>query len=301
MILVKPIIIDDGVLLSSSIPEPDASVGEIEWVAGTYNLGQRVIKSSTHREYQVVASPSTDDDPELGVNANPATWVDVGPTNRFKMFDTANNTQSESSDIVVELQPNQFFNGVGAFSVSADTVTITVTDGGNVIYSKPLDMRDRPLVNGWYNYFFSSISFITRFILLDLPPTTTGILKLEFGGSAKVGTVSFGRQSILGVAQYGTSAELLDFSNPIEDQYGNITYSDGFTAKLVNFDIKTERTQMGVVFSELQSIGKNPAIWVGDNSDINDATAVFGINRDYQQTFDSPSICTVNLTVRGLV
>ena len=301
MILVKPIIIDDGVLLSSSIPEPDASVGEIEWVAGTYNLGQRVIKSSTHREYQVVASPSTDDDPELGVNANPATWVDVGPTNRFKMFDTANNTQSESSDIVVELQPNQFFNGVGAFSISADTVTITVTDGGNVIYSKSLDMRDRPLVNGWYNYFFSSISFITRFILLDLPPTTTGILKLEFGGSAKVGTVSFGRQSILGVAQYGTSAELLDFSNPIEDQYGNITYSDGFTAKLVNFDIKTERTQMGVVFSELQSIGKNPAIWVGDNSDINDATAVFGINRDYQQTFDSPSICTVNLTVRGLV
>ena len=301
MILVKPIAIDDGVLLSSSIPEPDASVGEVEWVAGIYNLGERVIKSSTHREYQVVASPDTADDPEEGVNANPATWVDVGPTNRFKMFDTANNTQSESTDIVAELQPNQFFNGVGAFSISADTVTVTVTDGGNVIYSKSLDMRDRPLVNGWYSYFFSSISFITRFILLDLPPTNTGILKLEFGGAAKVGTVSFGRQSILGVAQYGTSAELLDFSNPIEDQYGNITYSDGFTAKLVNFDIKTERTQMGVVFSELQSIGKNPAIWVGDNSDINDATAVFGINRDYQQTFDSPSICTVNLTVRGLV
>lgn len=301
MILVKPIIIDDGVLLSSSIPEPDASVGEFEWVAGTYNLGQRVIKSSTHREYQVVASPSTDDDPELGVNANPATWVDVGPTNRFKMFDTANNTQSESSDIVVELQPNQFFNGVGAFSISADTVTVTVTDGGNVIYSKSLDMRDRPLVNGWYNYFFSSISFITRFILLDLPPTTTGILKLEFGGTAKVGTVSFGRQSILGVAQYGTSAELLDFSNPTEDQYGNITYSDGFTAKLVNFDIMTKKTQMSINYSDVESVGQKPAMWIGDPNDINDATAVFGIKRTYQQTFDSPSMCTVNLTVRGLV
>ena len=300
MILVKPIQVNDGVLLSSSIPEPDAPVGEVEWTAGTYSLGQRFIKSSTHRQYEVVAS-STSDDPEDGVNANPATWVDVGPTNRYKMFDTANNTQSEATDITVELQPNQFYNAIGAFSISADTVTVTVTDGGNVIYNKSLDMRSRPLVNGWYNYFFSSISFITRFILLDLPPTTSGILKLEFGGAAKVGTVTFGRQSVLGVAQYGTGAELLDFSNPTEDQYGNITYSNGFTAKLVNFDIKTPKNQMSLNYSEVESLGQKPAMWIGDPDDINDATAVFGIKRDYIQTFDSPSICTVNLTVRGLV
>ena len=303
MILVKPIDINDSNLTSSTIPEPDTARGEVEWVSGTtYNLGDRVIKSSTHREYQSVKAANTDD-PEVGVNSDPATWVDVGATNRYKMFDEANNTQSVGDNIVIEITPNQLYNGLGAFNVNCETITVSMIDGGNTVYTKSIEMRDRPLVDGWYNYFFSGIDFITRFILLDLPPIKTATLRVEFSGTdVAVGTVSFGRQFSFGTAQYDTGVEVLDFSNPIEDQFGNISYTDGFTADLVNFKVHTMKPRLGQNSREIKALGKKkPAIWVGDPSDINDATAVYGYNRDYRQTYSSPTVCTVNITVRGIV
>ena len=100
MIFIEPLKIDNS-NVTSTIPEPDAAQGEVEWSAGSYDLGDRVIKSSTNSVYEVVADPSTTDDPEVGVNATPATWVYVSPTNKYKMFDTANNSQTIGDDIVV--------------------------------------------------------------------------------------------------------------------------------------------------------------------------------------------------------
>ena len=303
MILIKPIEITDANFTSSTIPEPDASQGEVEWSAGTYNLGVKRIKSSTHRVYEVVADPSTTDDPEEGVNKNPATWIDVGATNKWKMFDEANNTQSVGDNIVVELNPNQLYNGVGAFNVSCDSITVSVIEGATTVYTKSIEMRDRPFVDGWYNWFFSGIEFITRFILIDLPPANTATLRVEFGGvDAKVGVLSFGRQFSFGDAQYGTSSEIIDFSNPTEDQFGNISFSQGFTADLVNYKVHTMKSRLGQNAREIKTLGKQrPAIWIGDPSQIDDSTAVYGYNRDYKQTYDSPTVCTVNITVRGIV
>ena len=303
MILVKPIEITDSNFTSSTIPEPDTSVGEIEWGdKATYDNGEKRIKSSTHRVYQSVAD-NNNDDPEVGVNANPATWVDIGATNKWKMFDDANNSQSVGDNISIQLTPNQLYNGLGAFNVSCESITVTMIDGGNTVYTKEIDMRTRPLVDGWYNWFFSGIEFITRFILVDLPPVKTATLRIDFNGTgAKVGTVSFGRQFSFGDAQHGTSTEVIDYSNPTEDQFGNISFSNGFTADLVNYKVHTLKNRLGQCAREIKTLGKQkPAIWIGDPTQIDDSTAVYGYNRDYRQTYDSPTICTVSITVRGIV
>ena len=70
MILIKPISIENGALTGSTVPEPDA--GETVWTAGTYNKGDRRISTVTHRVYEVVADPTTHEDPVNGVNSNPA-------------------------------------------------------------------------------------------------------------------------------------------------------------------------------------------------------------------------------------
>lgn len=302
MILIKPLSVTDD-KMTSTIPEPDASVGEVEWVAGTYQKGDRAIKSSTHSVYEVVADPSTTDDPEVGVNATPATWVYVGPTNKYKMFDIANNSVSEGDDIIIEYTPIQLANSMAGFNISCDSITIKIYNADEtVIYEREIAMTERPLVNGWYNYFYSSFEITNKFVLTDLPPTTNNRIEVTFSGdNVDVGTLVFGGQLYIGEAQWGTSAELLDFSNPTEDAYGNISYTDGFTATLVNYDILIDTASINPVFTEFKKLSKTPAVFVGNPASMGDSTLVYGFVRDFQSTYTWPSKSSIALTVRGII
>ena len=302
MILIKPLTVTSSIL-TSSIAEPDSAVGEVEWVAGTYNLGDRVIKSSTHRVYEVVADPSTTDDPAIGVTKTPATWVDVGPTNKFKMFDEANNTASAGDNITVDIVPVSLVNSLAFFNVNCSVINISVFDNiGTLIYSKSEEMRNRPLVNGWYNYFYSGFTSKNKLVVLDIPPTTIGKITVEFVGvGASVGTFICGKQAEIGDTQFGTGAQLLDFSEPVEDDYGNISYKPGFTAKLVDYAIMADTAQLDSIFTEFETLKKRNSVFVGNPASIGDSTLTYGFVRDYRQVYTWPTKSKIALTVRGLI
>lgn len=300
MILIKPITVTDA-KLTSSVPNPDASQGEVAWSAGTYTLGSRAVDGDF--VYEVVADPSTTDQPSVGVKKDPATWVFIGPVNKFKMFDQANNTQTIGDDINTSINPVELANSIAGFNIDCNAINITVFDlTETAIYTRDINMRERPLVNGWYNYFYSGFEITNKFVLLDLPPTTAGRIQAEFfGDDAMVGTLIVGKQVIVGDAQYGSGAQLLDFSNPIEDDYGNLTYSDGFTAKLVDFEIVADTKSIDPIFTEFQRLGKMPAVFVGNPSSIGDSTLVYGYVRDFNPVYTWPTKSKISLTVRGLI
>jgi hypothetical protein len=304
MIFFRPISVNNS-NLTSTIPEPDAStpIPEVEWVAGTYELGDRVIKSSTNSVYEVVANPDTTDDPEEGVLKDPQTWVYVSPTNRFKMFDGANNTQTVGDNIVVSIVPNNLANSVACFNVSCESITVKAFDAlDNEIYSKSINMRSRPSVTGWYNYFYGEFIITSRFTLLDIPPVTSGRIELTFTGTgATVGTCVLGKQVYMGEAQHGSGAELLDFSDIEEDTFGNVTFDGGFSARLINYDIIIDRSAIDFVFSEIRGLGKSPTVFIGDESLNSSTLSVFGFVRDFNTTYDWPTKSSASLTVRGLV
>ena len=219
------------------------------------------------------------------------------------MFDEANNTASVGTDLTVEVTPGTLANGLACFNVNCESITVNAYDqGGGLVYTEDVEMRTRPLVNGWYNYFYSSIDTINKFVLLDIPPTTTGKIEIIFTGTdSSVGTCIVGKQVMAGDAQYGTGAELLDFSNPEEDSFGNITYTDGFKAKLVNFDILANTVDLDPIFVEFETLGKTPAVFVGNPDSIGDLTLAYGYVRDLNIVYSSPSKSQVSLTVRGLI
>jgi hypothetical protein len=52
MIVIPPITITEA-MVSSTIPEPDASVGEVLWNAATnYTAGNTVVRTTTHKVYE---------------------------------------------------------------------------------------------------------------------------------------------------------------------------------------------------------------------------------------------------------
>lgn len=303
MRVVRPIVVTDAKFTSSSIPEPDASVGEVEWIAGSFNTGDQRIKSSTHRVYEVTAIPSTTDDPEVGVLADPPTWVNVAPTNKWALFDNLNSTKSRiSTQLITEVTPAGIVNSVAGFSIEGvGAINVTMTDpSAGVVYDNDLDLVDNSQVADWYYYYFSPIERASEFALLDLPTYPSATVKVTFdGGDIGVGSLIFGSVIVLGVANYGTSVQLLDFSKKELDDFGNIVITPGRTSKLVSFDVTIAKEKVNYVFNQLSLLTTIPSVWVGDDG-TNDPTLVFGYYRDYQNNISTPTITDATITVEGL-
>ena len=303
MIVVKPIPVNDSNLITSSIAEPNIARGEVEWVAGTYNKGDQLIKSSTHRIYEVVADPSTDDDPEVGVTATPPSWIDVGATNRWKMFDNVVGYQSVGENLTVQITNQPVLNCVAGFNITgATSIQVQVINLGMLVYERDINMLDETNISGWWDFFFEPIAAQTRFILTDLPfyPNATIIVRTD-GTEVSFGELIMGRGIDVGVTQYGTGWQGLDFSVKERDSFGNYTVNAGRTADLLDYDIKFEKEKFGYVKSTLKSITGIPTVWIGNPNDINDGTAVFGYYRDAQINFTSPSLIDMTVQVEGLV
>jgi len=300
MRVIKPITVTDSKLTSSTIPEPDA--GETVWAPYTSAVGDRRINTTTHRIYE--ATVASTDDPIDGISETPPTWVNVAPTNKWAMFDAVNSTQSsETTQLIVEVNDDKIVNSIAGFSIEgATSINVTVTDPiSGVVYDRDIDMVDNFAVADWYYYYFSPIVNINEFALLDLPAYPAATIKITINGNnIKLGSLIFGNQLVLGVANYGTSVQLLDFSKKEADEFGNIVVTKGRSSKLVDFDVSIEKNRVNYVFGVISSITTMPSVWVGDDG-TSSPTLVFGYYRDYQNNISTPTITDATITVEGLV
>jgi hypothetical protein len=301
MKVIKPIKVTDAILASSTIPEPDT--GETVWTAGTYTLGTRRILTSTHKIYEVVADPSTSDNPLDGIAKKPATWIEVQPTNRWAMFDNVNSTVSTGDNLTVSLTTGKVAAGLAAFGVSAESVNITcVSASAGEVYNRDIVMLNNDAVADWYTYFFEPIISIDQFILTDIPAysdlTTTITLS---GTNNKIGTLVVGNVIDLGVALYGTNWQGLDFSKKERDQFGNVVLAAGRTADRLDYNIHTDTGRFGYVKQQLRLLTGVPSVWIGNPDDVNDGTAVFGYYVDNQINIGNPAKLDVSITVESFI
>ena len=113
MKLIRPTALTDAMLSSSTAPENDYAA----WGSGTaYAVGARVILTSTHRRYEALAAST-------GVNpaSDPTKWLDIGPTNRWAMFDQRVGTATtRAGSLQVVLAPGAT-DGVALIDTNAES------------------------------------------------------------------------------------------------------------------------------------------------------------------------------------
>jgi hypothetical protein len=91
----------------------------------TYFEGDRVIDATAHLVYEAAAGSTG-----VGLD-DPATWLLVGPTNKWAMFDASSTTTSEARrQIVTMIAPQDRVDSVSLFNLSAGTVRIQSTTSG---------------------------------------------------------------------------------------------------------------------------------------------------------------------------
>ena len=116
MKVLAPLAVTAGMLTSSTLAETEYPA----WSSGsTYALADRRIYG--HRVYESLQASNLNHQPDT----SPTWWADVGPTNRWAMFDGAVNTASaDTVDIVVTLTPGAVVDSVACISAIGQSVRV---------------------------------------------------------------------------------------------------------------------------------------------------------------------------------
>lgn len=267
-----------------------------------YQEGDEVILTSTHRRY--IAAMETSISPDLGVDLVPPQWIDNGPTNRFKMFNDPVGAATESNqDIVVNIQATGIITAISAFNIlNADYVNVIIHDSfGTKVYDEDVPLIDNSEVVDWWHYYFEPVERKRFFAINGLPSYANATIQLTFYGSTpSVGRVVLGQEKDIGVANYGTSLGLLDYSRKETDDFGNYNVIRRGTSKLTEYDVSVQKSRINYVFNQLSDLSTIPCVWSGQDT-IDDPTTVYGYYKDATINIDSPSICSVTISVEGLV
>jgi hypothetical protein len=286
----------------ANLTASNVTITETLWTAGTYTTGTQRYEGITL--YEVIASPSTTDQPSVGAALTVPTWKVIGAINRYKMFDNVISTQtSRTGTIVVTVLPAQVTNAVAFFGLVGNTINVTMTDPiEGSVYNQTKSLQDNTFITDWYAYFFEGFYQKEDAVFADLPSYTNASITvtIDAGAStAKCGEMVMGRQQTLGVSNFGTSVSIQDYSIKTTDDFGNVVIQQRGFAKRADYDVTVETPLVSAVQKLLADIRTTPTVFIGE--DDKPETVVYGFYKQFNIVISTPSISDCSIEVEGLV
>jgi hypothetical protein len=283
---VKPLEINDTVLLSSNVTEADAAV----WDSGTaYVIGNDVMKN--HVIYRAAVDNTSKDPAD---DANRLLWPIRGMTNRYKMFDLTRGVEIQTentSSIIVELQPAQLYTSLSLFGLDARFVKIEIIDGSNGdVYNQPqFGLQDITGINTFYKWFKLRRQRKKTFVKLMLPYVAGATLRVTIsneGQQVKCGKLIIGYPKDLGCTAWGTSLRFLDLNAArVRDEFNNLVKATN-KRKVVErtFLVHVPSNKLSYVEDQLKSLDSLPGVFIGSPN--HEVTNIFGVVADFSAEYN---------------
>ena len=301
MDIIKPITVTDSVLTSTNIAENDYA----EWAVGTtYNTGDKVISTTTHRIYESVIDSNLGNDPTTDDGTN---WLNIGATNRWKAFDQyISDPVSNTTSIQYTLTPpnGSIPSAVALLNLKGISANVTVTDSvDGEVYNTDIDLLDNRNIVDWYTYFFEEQVQREEALFLDIPPYIGAVVSVtvqeEVGQTAELGQLIFGFLSDVGLTVYGTSIGIEDYSIKDRDAFGNAIIVQRNFSQTVDFDVQFETQNARKIQKTLAALRATPVVYLG-STDVSYGTLVYGFYRRFDITLETPSYAFASIEVEGL-
>jgi hypothetical protein len=272
--VIPPVQVTDAMLVSSSIGENEHP----QWSAtATYAAGARVIKVATHRIYESVTGGNVGNDP-AGTSGK---WLDVGPTNRWAMFDQALGTvTSRSGPVNVTIAPGQTINAVAVLDIVGAQVRVQAPGFDQTKTTAAPEGGKRTA------------------LLFSLPPTAGNVIVTTTGvGTVSVGTLILGQALGLGITEQSPTAGITDYSRKDVDDFGEQTIIERAWAKRMAVRSLIRSDAVELVQNRIASVRGQPSLWIG--SDALDTLTVYGFFKDFSAVLGE-NVSTVSLSIEGL-
>ena len=300
--IIRPLAITDTILDVTNVPEDDYA----EWDVGTtYDVGDRVILTSTHRIYESLQTSNTGNSPTaLGTTF----WIDAGPTNRWSVFDTSISTQTmQANNITYTLIAGEAINSIGILNITAGTeINITMvspaTGSPGIVYQRTFDLSALAITSDWWAWFYGQKSAPTQSIALDLPSYSDCEITIEIlgGSDLAVGVIIIGSQQNFGLGlKYGARVGIQDYSRKETNVFGETVLVQRAFAKRANFNLFINKTEVDSFQNALSTIRAVPVLWIG-SADY-ESTTLFGFYKNFDILISYPEHSDCELEIEGLI
>lgn len=299
MDVIRPVPTTDTTLKSHSVAENDHPV----WSNVTaYSEGDKVIRIETHRIYEALDA-TTGDIPE----DTPLLWLELGPTNRWAMFDNTLSTSTIStSDITFVIQPG-FVTSIGMIGIVGEEVTVTMRDApnGTIVYQETRQVVANQPITNWWEWIVSDFIITDEMIFLDLPLYLNGeititIKKDDFLNRASIAEFIVGKIYDLGSTEIGVRIGIEDFSRKETDDFGNAILIKRRFAKTVSVTAEIANEDLSGVTQVLFELRATPVLWIPSNQSEYGALVVYGFYRDFFVTVAYHTHSLVQIEIEGL-
>lgn len=297
---VQPIAVTDATLSATDVPEADHAA-----IANStgYVLGNRVISTATHMIYQCILA-YTSGSPATAPNLDPTHWVEVSATNRWKVFDTVNSSQTaRANSMSYTLELGESISTVGVLNLTnATTVRVRLNDPTfGVVYDGTADVSAVVASSAWWEWFFGLRSAPVDCVFTDIPayPEAQLIIDIEGGALLAVGVILAGQSVPLGDGlEYGTGVGIQDYSRVEENQFGDTVLVQRAFAKRATFSVNVPKVDFDAVIAFLTSVRATPCLYIGNEN--YQSTFIFGFYQDMGGTIAYPTYSELSLQLRGL-
>lgn len=263
MIVVTPLYIDTANLVSSNVTNVEAT-----WAAGTYTLGTRKVYGEL--VYEVVADPSTADQPDTGAALTVPTWIVVGSPNKWRMFRDGTDSYSEKAvEIAAVISILGAVDTVALLGLYGYNATVEVYTADAVLaYSETILLPDIG-VDDWWEFFSLPYNRVSIAYFGNLPIYPGGEIRVTItatttGENARCGRVIAGLAEDLGVTLQDYRASIEDFSIRERDGFGNLTLTPRRTIQISDYNIMIESLNSHQVLSRFSDLRATPVLFVGD-------------------------------------
>jgi hypothetical protein len=291
--IIRPAAVTDAALVATSVPEVTPA-----WAVGTtYGKDARVQDPVAHREYE-----SQQPNNVGHALSDVAWWVEVGATNRWRMFDQTSSSQTVvGEELLVDVKIADRVNAIALLNCEAAAARITATVNGTIVYDKSFPMTSSVGISTWYDYFFEPIERRPDLIVTDLPLYSNMLIRVRLtraGGMVRVGSLIVGQMKDLGITLSGLSAGIADYSRKGADDFGNVVLVERPFAKKLDCRIVLDTADVDKVHTILSALRATPLVWIADDRWV--TTALFGFYRNFSSTFEYEQKATCLLELEGL-
>lgn len=265
--------------------------------ATSYSIGATVTDTTNHLLYESLAGAN------LGNALTDATkWLELGPSNRWAMFDQKTGTQTQWYGTVSDefTLASGRVDTVGLLNIDAGSVNITIMDGATEIYNQDHSLVSTDGITDWHAYFFEDVARKTDLVVTDLPnvlaPTIT--ITATSGSTVSIGQCILGTARELGGTEYGASVGITDYSRTTQDDFGNWYFVQRGYSKRGRFTVWADANTTDYLFNLLASYRSTPVLVTG--SDDYTSTYLFGIFKDWSIALQYPSHSILDLEFQGI-
>lgn len=289
---------------TSTVPEPSA--GEVVWVSNqAYTKGAVVIRTQTHRRYEAISDVTSTVAPE----ADPIRWLDIGPTNKFAMFDNLRSMATTAAgSMTITITPNRRIDSLALMGLQAQNVKVWMTVGGSTVWGPFNRNMSGRNTTTWSQYFFGEFKYLPTLLFQDLPPYSAGTIHIEIttDPALKVACseVIVGSKTYLGAAQYDAVSDSLNFSKIERDEFGNSLLRQRRTVPKARVTTLVNKGNVNRIREARTDLNAVPALWSALDDNYEDpyfeSLFIYGIYKQFEIDISHPSMATVNLELEEM-